>query len=84
MPLRSPLRAAALFTLVAALTLMLDLATKRWAETLAAPRAAIDGLARFTLAHNPGGAGSLLRDAPDAVRMPILLGGLAAAPRRAV
>ncbi len=74
MPIRSPLRAAALFAFVATLTLVLDLATKRWAEALTGPRAAIDGVARFALAHNPGGAGSFLRDAPESVRVPVLLG----------
>ncbi len=74
MPIRSPLRAAALFAFVASVTLVLDLMTKRWAEALTAPRAAVDGIAQFTLAHNPGGAGSFLRDAPENVRLPILLG----------
>jgi len=74
MPIRSPLRAAALFAFVAAMTLVLDLATKRWAEALQAPRAAIDGVARFTLAHNPYGAGSFMRSVPENIRMPVLLG----------
>jgi signal peptidase II len=71
MTARSPLHGI-LFVFVGLVTLAADLLTKRWAEaTLAAPRAALDGFARFVLSHNPGGAGSLFQNAPDAVRIPL-------------
>ena len=73
MPIRSPLRAGVLFLFVALVTLATDLWTKHWAESLAGPRAAVDGFARFVLAHNPGGAGSILHDAPEAVRLPLFI-----------
>jgi signal peptidase II len=63
-----------LFLFVGLVTLAVDLGTKRWAEaSLAAPRAALDGFARFILAHNPGAAGNMLQNAPATLRIPLFV-----------
>jgi signal peptidase II len=59
---------------LASTALALDLGTKRWAEgALASPRAVIDGVLAFALAHNTGGAFSILRAASEAVKMPLFV-----------
>ncbi len=73
MPIRSQLRATLFFSLVALLTLAADVWTKHRAASLTAPRALVDGVLRFVLAHNAGGVASILHDAPESVRLPLFV-----------
>jgi signal peptidase II len=71
MPLSSHARAL-VFAFIALVTLVADLATKRWAEAaLAGGSRQVAGGTRFVLAHNPAGAWSFLYDAPDVVKVPL-------------
>lgn len=64
----------ALLFVISAAAAALDLGSKHWAEgALASPRSIVDGFFVFALAHNPGGAFSLLRAASDAVRVPLFV-----------
>jgi signal peptidase II len=71
MPLGSRARAF-VFGFVALVTLLFDLATKRWAEAAlgAGGRHVAEGT-RLILAHNPAGAFDFLRNAPEIVRIPL-------------
>lgn len=76
----SPGPRALVFGLVTLGTLAADLGTKRWAErALGEGSESVTGALRFHLAKNPGGAGSFLRDAPDAVRIPFFFAATALA-----
>jgi lipoprotein signal peptidase len=61
----------AFLAIAASLALAADLGTKWWAEhALGEPREVVRGFVALAIAHNPGGAWSVLRDAPEAVRLP--------------
>jgi len=78
----SPTRAASFlfFGVVAALSLIVDVTTKAWAEVELVRRAhegpivIIEDHLSFTLAYNRGGAWGLLQNASESVRRPFFLG----------
>jgi signal peptidase II len=68
------------FGIVAAITLLLDIATKAWAEISLTARPAhepyvmlVQGHLTLTLAYNKGGAWGLLQDSSELVRLPFFL-----------
>lgn len=69
--------------ITSAIFLAADLLTKWWAqktlETREDPIVILPGLLRFELAHNRGGAWSLLADQPDSIRLPFFFAVSAAA-----
>src|SRR5690606_24856778 len=67
------------FGVVAAISLVADVASKAWAVALMndrefVPLEVIEGHLGIILAYNQGGAFGLLQDAPATVRLPFFLG----------
>ena len=67
------------FGIVAAISLVADVATKAWAELIMNQRAfepieLLDGHVNVILAYNRGGAWGLLQDASEVIRKPFFLG----------
>lgn len=87
LPSRTPWESAAgrqpsfvFFGAVAAVTLLLDVATKAWAQLVLSQRTVtdpgivvIDPYLAFTLAYNRGGAWGVFQDASDTIRRPFFL-----------
>lgn len=79
-PGKGPRPSFVFFGVVAAVSLLLDITTKAWAEITLTSRLSEDGAIHvvpgtltLTLAYNKGGAWGLLQDASEAIRLPFFL-----------